>query len=144
MGNMAATTWQLEINVPQFHRRGSQGRFLALAPVWMGLDGPCDSFGPIFKPNVRFWTHLKIIFYAFGASHNFGRDLTSPVLLRTIPEMPFFHRKWPPLDLASPAAARELAAVLFFERKWPHTVQLQAFKPHFALYCVSVCQIPCK
>ena len=50
--------WQMDINVPQFHRRGSHDGFLAPALVRMGPDGPCDSLGPIFKPNGRFWTHL--------------------------------------------------------------------------------------
>ena len=53
-------------------------------------------------------------FDAFGASHNFGGDLTSPVLLCTIPAGAFFQRKWPPLDLTSPVAANQLAAGAFF------------------------------
>ena len=56
-------------------------------------------------------------FDAFGVSHNFGRDLTSPVLLCTIPAGAFFQRKWPPLDLTSPVAANQLAAGAFFSVK---------------------------
>ena len=59
-------------------------------------------------------------FYAFGLIHNFGRDLTdltSPVLLCTIPAGAFSRRKWPPFDFTSPVAANQLAAGAFSRRK---------------------------
>ena len=43
-----------------------------------------------------------------------NHDLTSPVLLCTIPAGAFFRRKWPPLDLTSPVAANRLATGAFF------------------------------
>ena len=60
-----------------------------------------------------FWTKFDV----FGTYRNFGWDLTSPVLLCTIPAGAFFRRKWPPLDLTSPAAAIRLAAGAFFPVK---------------------------
>ncbi len=90
-------------------------------------------FGPGTGPDgsgrpVRFiWTNFQAKppvldpfgtkFDAFGASHNFGGDLTSPVLLCTIPAGAFSRRKWPPLDLTSPVAANQLAAGAFFQVK---------------------------
>ena len=53
-------------------------------------------------------------FNVLGPDHNFGGDLTSPVLLCTIAAGAFFRRKWPPLDLTSPVAANQLATGVFF------------------------------
>ena len=55
----------------------------ALETRRMAPDGPCDSFGPIIKPNPPFSTQ-------FGADHNFGWHLPSPLLLCSLAAAAFF------------------------------------------------------
>ena len=85
-----------------------------------GLDGsgrPVRFIWINFQAKPPVLDPFGIKFDAFGASHNFGGDLTSPVLLCTIPAGAFFRRKWTPLDLTSPVAANQLAAGAFFSFK---------------------------
>ena len=48
--------------------------------VFHGLIMTTDSFGPIFKPNRRFWTHLEPNLMLWGQPQ-LWRDPASPVLM---------------------------------------------------------------
>ena len=82
---------------------GPDGSGWAVRFIWTNFQAK----RPVLDP---FGTKFDVL----GPDHNFGRDLTSPVLLCTIPAGAFFRRKWPPLDLTSPVAANQLAAGAFF------------------------------
>ena len=87
--------------------------FLASKLVGKGPDDPQDSFGPSFRPNRRFSTHLASNLM-FLAGPDFGRDLTSPVAAIQLAAGAFFSVKMTIWDLTSPVAAIQLAAGAFF------------------------------
>ena len=79
----------------------------------MGPDGPCDPFGPIFKPNGRFWTHLGPNLMLLGPAATLAGTWQALCCFVLLPQG-LSLGDGPPVDLTSPVAANQLAAGAFF------------------------------